>query len=477
MRTIKMAAARVGRFCRPLIRPARKLLLPRGSAASTATNALTYQESLFNVPETKVSQLKNGLAVASEDSGIGTCTVGLWIDSGSRFETLETNGVAHFLEHMAFKGTNRRSQTQLELEIENMGGHLNAYTSREQTAYYAKVFSKDLPQAVDILSDMLLDSTLGEREIQRERSVILREMQEVETQVEEVIFDHLHSIAYQDTPLGWTILGPSENIRSISRKDLVDYISTHYTAPHMVLAAAGGVSHEELVSLAEKHFAGLSSRDEYVDITPCRYTGSETRIRDDDMPYAHVVIAVEGVGWAHPDYIPLMIASMLVGNWDRSLGSGTQMASRLAQHVASGSSARGFMSFNTCYTDTGLWGIYFVADRMHIDDFVWKVQEEWKHICTHVTEAEVARARNVFKTSLFMQLDGSTPVCEDIGRQMLTYGRRIPLPELDYRIEQVDAKAVRDVMARYLRDKSPTVVAIGPIEQLPDYTHIRANMS
>jgi processing peptidase subunit beta len=139
--------------------------------------------------------------------------VGIWIDAGSRFESEKTNGTAHFLEHMAFKGTSRRSQTDLELEVENMGAHLNAYTSREQTVYYAKAFSKDLPKAVDILSDILQNSTLGEAEIERERGVILREMQEVETNLQEVVFDHLHSTAYQGTPLGRTILGPSENIK------------------------------------------------------------------------------------------------------------------------------------------------------------------------------------------------------------------------------------------------------------------------
>ena len=209
---------------------------------SPAANvALTYQQSLLNVPETQVTTLSNGLRVASENAGGSTCTVGLWIDAGTRYEEEKTNGVAHFLEHMAFKGTKRRTQMQLELEVENMGAHLNAYTSREQTVYYAKSFSRDLDKSVDILADILQNATLGEREIERERSVILREMEEVDQQVEEVIFDHLHSIAFQGTPLGWTILGPTQNIKKINRQDLVNYISTHYSAPRMVLAAAGGV--------------------------------------------------------------------------------------------------------------------------------------------------------------------------------------------------------------------------------------------
>ena len=147
-----------------------------------------------------MSELSNGIRVATEDSGIPTCTVGVWIDAGSRYETLQNNGVAHFLEHMAFKGTSKRSQTQLELEIENMGAHLNAYTSREQTVYYAKCLSRDLPRAMEILADIIQNSKFGEEEIERERGVILREMQEVETNLQEVVFDHLHSVAFQQTP-------------------------------------------------------------------------------------------------------------------------------------------------------------------------------------------------------------------------------------------------------------------------------------
>jgi processing peptidase subunit beta len=186
-------------------------------------------------PETRVTTLPNGLRVASEsDLSAATATVGVWIDAGSRFESASTNGTAHFLEHMIFKGTKRRSMRQLEEEVENIGGHLNAYTSREQTTYYAKVLKKDVPLAVDILADILQNSRFDEDRITRERQVILREMEEVEGQVEEVMFDHLHATAFQYSPLGRTILGPAANIRSITRANLQEYISAHYTAPRMV---------------------------------------------------------------------------------------------------------------------------------------------------------------------------------------------------------------------------------------------------
>ncbi|XP_050719382.1 mitochondrial-processing peptidase subunit beta-like [Eriocheir sinensis] len=440
--------------------------------------AASYEQTLLNVPATRVTVLDNGLRVATEDSGAPTATVGLWIDTGSRFETDANNGVAHFLEHMAFKGTSKRSQTDLELEVENIGSHLNAYTSREQTVFYAKCFSQDIPRAVEILSDIIQNSKFGEAEIERERGVILREMQEVESNLQEVVFDHLHAVAFQGTPLGRTILGPTKNIKSISRSDLVDYITTHYKAPRIVLAGAGGVDHGSLVKLAEDHFKGLgvTYEGQTPEVAPCRFTGADIRVRDDAMPLAHIAIAVEGAGWADSDNIPLMIANTIIGSWDRTHGGGAHNASNLAQAAVLGNLCHSFQSFNTCYKDTGLWGMYFVCEPLKIDDFMYNLQSEWMRLCTNVTEFEVERAKNILRTNLLLQLDGTTPVCEDIGRQMLCYNRRIPLHELDARIEAVTTDVVRDTCYQYIYDKCPAVAAVGPCEQLPDYNRIRSSM-
>jgi len=440
---------------------------------------MTYEQALLNMPETRVTTLDNGVRVVSEDSGILTSTVGLWIDAGSRYETEANNGVAHFLEHMAFKGTKKRSQTDLELEIENMGAHLNAYTSREQTVYYAKCFEKDVPKAVEILADITQNSLLGDQEIERERGVILREMQEIETNLQEVVFDHLHSIAYQGTPLGQTILGPTENIKSISRNDLVEYINNHYKGPRIVLAAAGGVNHDKLCELAQQYFGSMTAGydGEIPILQQARFTGSEVRIRDDYMPHAHVAIAVEGAGWSNPDNLSLMVANTIIGSWDRSHGGGENLASKLAVDCFKHNYAHSFQSFNTCYTDTGLWGIYFVSDGVEIDHMVEAVQNEWMRLCRgNVREGEVERAKNLLMTNMLLQLDGSTPACEDIGRQMLCYNRRIPVDEMQRRIDAISKNSLVEVCNEYIYDVCPAVVGIGPIEALTDYNLIRNGM-
>lgn len=249
------------------------------STAVAASVAPSFPDYVLRAPTTDVTSLPNGLRVASETvQGSETATVGVWIDAGSRYETAENNGVAHFLEHLTFKGTQKRTQHQLEVEIENMGGHLNAYTSREQTVYFAKVFKSHIGKAVEILSDILLKSKLDEAAIERERDVILREMSEINKSQEELVLDHLHAAAYQGTGLGRTILGPVENIQSLKRSDLVAYIQQHYTAPRMVVAAAGAVDHKQLCDLAAEHFGALPTAPKdglQVSFDPALFTGSD----------------------------------------------------------------------------------------------------------------------------------------------------------------------------------------------------------
>uniref|UniRef100_A0A0B7BLU0 Mitochondrial-processing peptidase subunit beta n=1 Tax=Arion vulgaris TaxID=1028688 RepID=A0A0B7BLU0_9EUPU len=443
-----------------------------------STQALTYEQAVLNLPETKVTTLSNGVKVATENSGSSTSTVGLWIDAGSRYENSRNNGAAHFLEHLSFKGTKTRSPTDLELEIENLGAHLSSYTSREQTAYYVKCFQKDIPKAVEILADVTQNSLLSEEAIEKEKRVILHELQEAETNLQEVVLDHLHSIAYQGTPLGQTVLGPSENIKSIKRSDLVNYAQNNFKGPRIVVAAAGGVNHGDLCKLAEQYFGKISYAydSEIPDLPQTRFTGSELRVRDDFLPLAHVAIAVESCGWQNPDSLALTLASTLIGSWDRSHGGGVNHASQLARHSAQLNLAHNFQSFSTHYSDTGLWGIYFACDKMLIDDFIYNVQHEWMRLCGGVKESEVERARNMMITNVLLHLNGSTPVCDDIGRQLLSYGRRIPIEELELRLKAINSETLREVAMKYIYDKCPAVVGVGPVEGLTDYNRLRAGM-
>jgi len=384
---------------------------------------------------------------------------------------------------MAFKGTNKRSQHALELEVENLGAHLNAYTSREQTVYYAKSFRKDVATSVDIISDILQNSKLETSAIERERDVILREQEEVDKQHEEVVFDHLHAVAFQGQPLGRTILGPKKNILSIKRDDLASYIKTNYSADRMVLVGTGGVEHSELVELAKKHFATLPVSSNPVPLgraahPPTNFVGSEVRIRDDTMSTANIAIAVEGVGWRSPDYFPMLVLQSIFGNWDRSLGSSPLLSSRLSHVISSNNLANSYMSFSTSYSDTGLWGIYLVTENLlNIDDLIHFTLREWTRMSTAPTAIEVERAKSQLKASLLLSLDGTTAIAEDIGRQLVTSGRRYTPKQIENAVNAVTVEEIQRVAQKYLWDKDVAIAALGRIEGLLDYNRIRADTS
>lgn len=408
-----------------------------------------------------------------------TATVGVWIDAGSRYETAENNGTAHFLEHMAFKGTKARTTAGLEEEIENMGGHLNAYTSREQTTYYAKVFKDDVPKAVDILSDILQNSSLAENHIDRERGVILREMEEVEKEVEEVLFDHLHATAFQHTGLGRTILGSAANVRSITKENLADYIKMHYTAPRMVLVGTGAVDHDALVKLAEAAFKNLPTAgadvDALVAADPAHFTGSDVRIRDDNMTTTSFCVAFKGASWKSPDAVPLMVMQAMLGSWDKASTGAGHCGSLLAQSLHANKLANSFMAFNTNYADAGLFGVHVSTDAKEaLDDVAFCVMQELQNLIYDPKIEDVTRAKQALKSSLLLHNESSTSsAAEEIGRQLITYGRRIPRAELFARIDAVTPDTVKATAWKYIRDECPAIAAIGPVQFLPDYNWFR----
>ena len=243
-------------------------------------------------------------------------------------------------------------------DAEHTGISNPAPFQRENTVYFAKAFNSDVPQCVDILADILQNSKLEEAAIERERDVILRESEEVDKQLEEVVFDHLHATAYQGQPLGRTILGPRQNIRDITRTELTNYIKTNYTADRMVLVGAGGIPHEKLVELAEKYFSKLPSKGPenhayLLSRQKADFIGSDVRVRDDTMPTANIAIAVKGVSWNDDDYFTALVTQAIVGNYDKAMGNAPHQGSKLSRFVHKHELANSFMSFSTSYSDTG----------------------------------------------------------------------------------------------------------------------------
>jgi processing peptidase subunit beta len=436
-------------------------------------------------PGTKVSSLANGLRIATEErDGTGVATVGVWINTGTRYEDEKSNGVAHFLEHMIFKGTKQRSRLDLEVGIEDMGGHLNAYTSREQTVFYAQCFKNDVGKSLDILADILQNSEYTDEAIQVERSCILQEFESVNNQPEEVVFDRLHETAYrglsgarESQALGKTILGTVENIKSITREDIADYIGTHYTPDRMVIAASGDIKHDEVVKLCEKLFGGMKKANKTgkdVDVVPAVFTGSSLTVRNDDDKLAHIAYAFPTGGWTDDDHFVLAVIQPLLGVWSKGCTSGVHSMSSLVRAAAMDDLCEQFTTFHTIYNDTGLFGIHAVCENTTIQDFMWHVTQNFQRLSTEtISDERLAAAKNVVKFGTASVCDNTTTSCEDIGRQMLTFGRRLHPVEIAQRIDAVDAAAIQNCANRFFWDHDFALAAVGPIHELPDYNWLR----
>jgi predicted Zn-dependent peptidase len=414
----------------------------------------------------RVSRLANGLRVATDTvQTVDTVSLGIWVDVGTRHEPAAVNGAAHFLEHMAFKGTERRSARDIAEEIEAVGGHLNAYTSRESTAYYAKVLKEDVPLALDILADILQNSTFDPEELERERTVILQEIGQANDTPDDIIFDHFQECAYPEQAMGRPVLGRPEIIRELRRDAVVAYLRDHYGARRMVLAAAGNLEHERLVDLADTLLSDLPA-ERAVSTEPARYAGGERR-EDRDLEQLHLVLGFPGVTLQDPDYYAASVLSTAFGGG---------MSSRLFQEIRE---KRGLVyavhSFVHGYRDGGLFGIYAGTGEDEAAELVPALCEEAMKLQDGLTPIELSRAKAQMKAGLLMSLESTSARCEQLAQHLLIYGTPFDPPEVVRRIEAVDDDAIRRVVSRWC-SAPPTVAALGPLGRLEDYDKLRARL-
>lgn len=415
----------------------------------------------------RVTTLDNGLRIATDPMpGVHSVSLGCWVGVGTRNEAAPVNGVAHLVEHMLFKGTDRRSAYRISEEIEDVGGQLNAYTTREHTAYYAKVLSADTPLAVDLIADMLQHSVLDEEELGRERAVVLQEIGQAADTPDDIIFDHFQSTAFPDQSLGRPVLGTAEIVGALERDALVEYLARHYAGPSMVLAAAGDVEHDAVVALARDAFANLPHAANTQGET-ARYAGGEFR-ENRDLEQVHLVMGLEGVGMHDPAHYTHAVFSTLLGGG---------MSSRLFQEVRERRGlAYSIYSFTGGYHDGGLFGIYAGTGEDEVAELVPVICEELTRVVRDLADDEVARAKAQLRAATLMSLESSMSRCEHLGQQLLVYGRPIPAAEVVARIEAVTRDDVVAAAAKLVA--SPlTVAAMGPIDGLESHERIVARLA
>ena len=415
----------------------------------------------------QLHRLPNGMRVVTEKMpGLNSASVGVWVSAGTRHERLEQNGIAHFLEHMAFKGTKRRSALQIAEAIEDVGGYINAYTSRETTAFYARVLSEDVPLALDVIADIVLNPVFDTDELEIERGVILQEIGQALDTPDDIIFDWLQEVAYPNQPLGRSILGPAERVEQFSRDDLRAFVAECYGPDRMIVAAAGAVDHDALVRQCETLFGSLPyfGSDEGL---PARYGGGERRVRK-RLEQAHMALAFETPGFRDPDIYTCQIFST-------ALGGG--MSSRLFQELRE---KRGLcysiFASTGAHAETGLMTVYAGSSGEDIGPLAEVTLDEIKRAVSEMTEVEVTRARAQMKAGLLMGLESPSSRAERLARMTAIWDRVPDVQETVARIDEVDAARVRS-FATGLIDGPPSLALYGPVAKAPSLLKLQQRLT
>jgi predicted Zn-dependent peptidase len=400
-----------------------------------------------------VTRLASGLIVVTDAMPhLQTASLGCWVTCGSRYEQPDEHGISHFLEHMAFKGTARRTARQIAEEIEAVGGDLNAGTGVEMTAYYARVLKEDIALGIDVLSDILSQPAFDPEEIAREKNVIVQEIGAVEDTPDDLVFEHLQATAFAGQPVGRSILGTRATVRSFDAKRLRAYLARNYRAPGMVVAAAGAVRHEQVVQEAERRFGGFVGPPAGPP-EAARFRGGAF-IERRDLEQVHIAMALEGVPQRDPTIFSLQVFTNVLGGG---------MSSRLFQEVRE---QRGLCyaiyAFHAPYADTGMFGLYAGTDAIDAPELMRVVVDEIAAAAATINEAEIARAKAQIKAGLLMALESSGARAEQLARQMIVYGRPVPMEEIVARVDAVTVESARAAGRALILRSRPAVAALGP---------------
>ena len=406
----------------------------------------------------ELHRLANGVTVVTEHMpGLQSASLGVWVKAGGRHERAEQNGIAHFLEHMAFKGTKTRSALEIAEAIEDVGGYINAYTSREMTAFYARVLAEDTSMAFDVLSDIVLNPVFDPKEIEVERHVILQEIGQALDTPDDIIFDWLQETAFPDQPLGRPILGPASRVERFGAADLQGFVRERYQPSNLVVAAAGAVDHDALVQAAEARFGHLGA-GAGVETAPAAFKGGECRV-EKGLEQAHVALA-----FAAPDYRSDAVYAAQIF----AMGLGGGMSSRLFQEARE---KRGLcytiFAQTGAYADAGLLTVYAGTSGEEVSDLLGLTVDEMARAADDMSEAEVNRARAQLKAGMLMGLESPASRAERLARMIAIWDRVPTIEETVAKLDAVDVAAVRGYGEGLIGSRAAALALYGPIGAAP----------
>ncbi|MCS6758793.1 MAG: insulinase family protein [Candidatus Devosia euplotis] len=403
--------------------------------------------------------LENGMVILTDHmTHLESASLGVWVKAGARSERKAEHGISHLLEHMAFKGTSSRNALQIAEAIENVGGDLNAATSIEHTGYFARVLKEDVVLAADILSDILQNSLFDEDELTREKQVIVQEIGAARDNPDDQVFDLFQEAAFSSQPIGRPILGTVDSVREFNSDTIRKYMNRNYVGDHMVLAAAGNVSHEGLVDVARERFADLKPNCAHAP-QRAEYQGGQERLVS-DHEQAHIVVGFEGRAYNADGFYAAQVLTSILGGG---------MSSRLFQEVRE---KRGLCysvySFHWAFADSGVLGVAAATGADEVADLVPVVLDELKRATENITEEEVIRVRNQIRAGLLMSLESPSARADQLARQQILRGHPIPMQETVDRINAITAKRVQGIAEQIFTQGTPSLAGIGPIGNLAD---------
>lgn len=400
--------------------------------------------------------LSNGLTVITEDfKDLETASIGVWVPIGSRHENLMENGISHVLEHMAFRGTATRTSRQIAEQIENVGGYLNAYTSKEATAYYARTLSGDVPLALDLIGDILKNSTFDAIEFEKERTVILQEIAKTQDSPDDLLYEIFLQTAYPNQPMGRPIAGTAAIVERLTPESVKDYMNRHYGASSMILAASGRVDHDAIVAQARLVLGDLPS-DSIVTSDPSRYGGGVVRLSK-PLGQAHLMVGFEGPSLTHDDYYVASLLSTLLGGG---------MSSRLYQEIREKRGlAYSVNAFFMAQRDTGMMFIYVGAGEKDLPQLLPLIADELIALTCDIGDDEIRRAKNQLKSALFMGLESAPARCRQLASQMMVHGAPILTGTITDRINAISGDDIQN-LCRQMMAGRPTIAALGAIQTL-----------
>jgi len=401
--------------------------------------------------------LENGIPVVMEPfKTVRSAAVGVWVKVGSRYETHDENGISHFLEHMFFKGTKKRSTKDIAVEIDSIGGDLNAFTSRESTAFYIKVLDEYLEKGVDLLSDIFINSTFPENEIEKEKKIIKEEIKMVEDTPDDYIHDLFSLSVWGNEGLGQPILGRRDSIAAFGREHLLSHIKKYYGSKDIVIACAGNFEPEVLMKTLDKRFGGVRHGSEPRRGVPPSFK-PVTRVHSKDMAEAHICIGVPGISQTSEERYAFFILNTI-------LGAG--VSSRLFQEIRERRGlAYSVYSYTSSYIDTGLWGVYAGVSKKKIREVAELIIEEMLGLTETLNDAELERAKKHLKGNLILGLESTNSRMNNIARQEIYFGRFVSADEIIKSIEQVSMNQIRGLADRLIKKDLFALTAYGPIQK------------